>query len=122
MICTITARFVKVFAKAIHCLAKIGDELYVEALPKGLSLRTVNSARSAYACSLFLPAFFHIYDLDAESVSSTQDYQQKCKIAMKVIAKELNLGTFRWCRYEISQCWYSAMELKFQHLKICMHD
>jgi hypothetical protein len=28
---------VKVFAKAIHCLAKIGDELYVEALPKGVS-------------------------------------------------------------------------------------
>ena len=30
------SRFCLVFAKAIHCLSRIGDELYLEALPQGV--------------------------------------------------------------------------------------
>ena len=29
------------FGKTLHCLAKIGDELYVDALPNGVSLHGV---------------------------------------------------------------------------------
>ena len=36
---------VKVFGKAIHCLAKIGDEVYLESEGEGLTLRTVNISR-----------------------------------------------------------------------------
>ena len=36
---------VKLIGKAIHCLAKIGDEVYMEPSKDSLALRTVNSSR-----------------------------------------------------------------------------
>lgn len=44
-----------------------------------LSLRTVNSSRSAYACFLFAPLFFQQY----QEASPGQDLL-RCKILMKV--------------------------------------
>lgn len=44
-----------------------------------LSLRTVNSSRSAYACFLFAPLFFQQY----QAASPGQDLL-RCKILMKV--------------------------------------
>lgn len=46
-----------------------------------LSLRTVNSSRSAYACFLFAPLFFQQY----QEASPGQDLL-RCKILMKVRA------------------------------------
>lgn len=69
----------KVLGKAVHSLSRIGDELYLEPLKGGLSLRTVNSSRSAYACFLFAPLFFQQY----QAASPGQD-PQRCKILMKV--------------------------------------
>ena len=40
---------VKLLGKAIHCLAKIGDEVYLEPTRDSLALRTVNSSRY-YCC------------------------------------------------------------------------
>jgi len=76
---------VKLFAKAIHCLSRIGDELYLEALSQGLALRTVNSSRSAYACFLFNESFFISYDDGSNDLSqdSPEEDLLKCKIAMK---------------------------------------
>ena len=37
---------VKTTGKVIHCLAKIGDEVYLEPSPDGLTLRSVNLSRS----------------------------------------------------------------------------
>lgn len=76
----------KLFAKAIHCLSKIGCELYLEALSEGLALRTVSSSRSAYACFLFNESFFISYD-DGSSDQPADSQEEdlfKCKIAMKV--------------------------------------
>lgn len=75
----------KLFAKAIHCLSRIGDELYLEALSQGLALRTVNSSRSAYACFLFNESFFISYDDGSNDLSqdSPEEDLLKCKIAMK---------------------------------------
>ena len=36
---------VKTTGKAIHCLAKIGDEIYLEPSMDGLTLRSVNLSR-----------------------------------------------------------------------------
>ena len=36
---------VKVFGKAIHCLAKIGDEVFLEQEEDSLMLRTVNISK-----------------------------------------------------------------------------
>nr|XP_020022710.1 cell cycle checkpoint control protein RAD9A isoform X2 [Castor canadensis] len=67
-----------VLGKAVHSLSRIGDELYLEPLEDGLSLRTVNSSRSAYACFLFAPLFFQQYQV----ASPGQDLL-RCKILMK---------------------------------------
>lgn len=61
MKCLVTGGNVKVLGKAVHSLSRIGEELYLEPLEDGLSLRTVNSSRSAYACFLFAPLFFQLY-------------------------------------------------------------
>ncbi|XP_057635294.1 cell cycle checkpoint control protein RAD9A isoform X2 [Chionomys nivalis] len=78
MRCLITGGNVKVLGKAVHSLSRIGDELYLEPLKDGLSLRTVNSSRSAYACFLFAPLFFQQY----QAASPGQDLL-RCKILMK---------------------------------------
>ncbi|XP_005351717.1 cell cycle checkpoint control protein RAD9A [Microtus ochrogaster] len=78
MKCLITGGNVKVLGKAVHSLSRIGDELYLEPLKGGLSLRTVNSSRSAYACFLFAPLFFQQY----QAASPGQDLL-RCKILMK---------------------------------------
>jgi len=48
--------------KAIHSLAKIGDEVYLEPGGDGLALRAVNSSRSAYATFNFANSFFSSVD------------------------------------------------------------
>ncbi|XP_059105119.1 cell cycle checkpoint control protein RAD9A [Peromyscus eremicus] len=78
MKCLIAGSNVKVLGKAVHSLSRIGDELYLEPLKDGLSLRTVNSSRSAYACFLFAPLFFQQY----QAASPGQDLL-RCKILMK---------------------------------------
>ncbi|EDO35859.1 predicted protein [Nematostella vectensis] len=81
----IPGRAVKSFAKAVHCLSKIGEELYLEALPDGIAIRTVNQSRSAYACFMFHSCFFLSYDDGRDELpdSSQVDDMVKCKIAMK---------------------------------------
>ncbi|XP_054648270.1 cell cycle checkpoint control protein RAD9A [Dunckerocampus dactyliophorus] len=78
MDCVVTGGNVKVFAKAIHSLSRIGDELYVEPQENGFALRSVNSSRSAYACFLFAPLFFSRYTIPSGNVF-------RCKMAIKSV-------------------------------------
>ncbi|KAM9850158.1 cell cycle checkpoint control protein RAD9A [Aulostomus maculatus] len=99
MDCTVTGWNVKVLAKAIHSLSRVGDELYVEPQDDGLSLRSVNSSRSAYACFLFAPLFFTRYAIPSghtfrckmliksvqavfRSLASLEKTVEKCHIAL----------------------------------------
>ncbi|XP_029296563.1 cell cycle checkpoint control protein RAD9B isoform X2 [Cottoperca gobio] len=50
---------------------------------RGLALRSVNSARSAYACFLFSPLFFQHYSLD--SVSEQDSETIRCQLLIKSI-------------------------------------
>lgn len=69
-------------AKAIHMLAKIGDEMYVNPQQEFISFRTVNMAKSAYSDVTFHKNFFSYYTLgDLE-----EEEAQKCKISMRVIS------------------------------------
>ncbi|XP_032367573.1 cell cycle checkpoint control protein RAD9B isoform X2 [Etheostoma spectabile] len=83
MNCVLEGSGVKAFGKAIHALSRIGDELWLDPMVRGLALRSVNSAHSAYACFLFSPLFFQHYSLGSASEQSSESI--KCKLAMKSI-------------------------------------
>lgn len=79
MKCVIAGANVKILAKAIHALSKIGDEMYIEPHENTLSFRTVNMANSAYADFTFLQSYFSYYaygDLQENDAL-------KCKISMR---------------------------------------
>ncbi|KAM6308854.1 cell cycle checkpoint control protein RAD9A [Aegotheles albertisi] len=85
MKCVITGGNVKVLGRAVHALSRTGDELCLEPSESGLSLRTVNSSRSAFASFLFAPLFFQRYD-----AGGPQPELCRCKVLMKSF-----LGVFR---------------------------
>ena len=74
---------VSVFGRAVHALARIGDELYVDPERDSVSLRTVNSSRSAYASVAFQSAFFSQYQ-PGGTATGAQEEPVKCKVALKV--------------------------------------
>ncbi|XP_057369553.1 cell cycle checkpoint control protein RAD9A-like isoform X2 [Daphnia carinata] len=88
MKCLLDATSVKVLARAIHCLAKIGDELHIEPTENGLTLKTVNASKSAYSAFNFhLPFFLDFYHISENTVQadSDEDTVIKCKLPMKSI-------------------------------------
>lgn len=84
MKCVIPGVNIKVFGRAIHSLAKIGDELYIEPHSTGVSFRTVNSSRSAFASFHFDSRFFsHFDDGLGSQQPDAEDETVKCKVSMK---------------------------------------
>ena len=91
---------VSVFVRALHALARIGDDLYLDSQVDGLALRTTNVSRSAFASFLFDPNFFVEYndkeeeeqqnDKD-EDASNASPVVAKCKITMKVQKRRILL-------------------------------
>ncbi|KAG7209320.1 hypothetical protein KM043_015431 [Ampulex compressa] len=79
MKCVVPGANVKILARAIHALAKVGDELYVQPQENALSFRTVNMANSAYADFTFFENYFSYYILG----NLQQDDILKCKISMR---------------------------------------
>ncbi|XP_062856278.1 cell cycle checkpoint control protein RAD9A [Trichomycterus rosablanca] len=108
MDCVATGGNVKVLAKAIHSLSRIGEELYLEPTEDGLTLRTVNSSRSAFACFLLSPLFFQKYQTPPDqtfrckmpvksiqavfrSLSSLERSVEKCRIEMNMEKSRLRI-------------------------------
>lgn len=91
MNCVVEGNCVKAFGKAVHALARLGDELWLDPMAKGLALRSVNSAHSAYACFLFSPLFFHRYNLASASEKSSETI--KCKLLMKSVLPLFRLSS-----------------------------
>ncbi|XP_074740742.1 cell cycle checkpoint control protein RAD9A isoform X1 [Strix uralensis] len=87
MKCIVAGGNVKVLGRAVHSLSRIGDELYLEPTDSGLSLRTVNSSRSAFASFLFAPLFFQLYEVGGPPPDRELF---RCKVLMKSF-----LGVFR---------------------------
>ncbi|KAK3535991.1 hypothetical protein QTP70_023740 [Hemibagrus guttatus] len=108
MDCVATGGNVKVLAKAIHSLSRIGEELYLEPTEDGLTLRAVNSSRSAFACFLMSPLFFQRFQYPPDqafrckmpiksiqtvfrSLSSLERSVEKCRIEMNTEKSRLRI-------------------------------
>uniref|UniRef100_A0A3B4DFJ8 Cell cycle checkpoint control protein RAD9A n=1 Tax=Pygocentrus nattereri TaxID=42514 RepID=A0A3B4DFJ8_PYGNA len=72
-----------VFGRAVHALSRIGDEIWLEPLQKGLAVRSVNTAHSAYACFLFSPLFFKHYTSNLDELEENKVV--KCKVSLKSV-------------------------------------
>jgi hypothetical protein len=67
----------RAFTKVLRFLARIGNELYFEAVNNRLILRTVNSSKTCYSSVIFLEDFFITY------VEGAEDDDNNCRIAMR---------------------------------------
>lgn len=71
----------------MHSFARIGSDLFIEAQPHGLSIRTVNRTKSAFAMILFHRDFFTSYDMSVDNnhaaTDDVDDFANKCKISAK---------------------------------------
>ncbi|KAF7695205.1 cell cycle checkpoint control protein RAD9B isoform X1 [Silurus meridionalis] len=83
MKCVIERNGVKVFGKAVHALSRVGEEIWLDPLEKGLAVRTVNKAHSAYACFLFSPMFFQHYTSMSDQLQDNK--YAKCKVSLKSV-------------------------------------
>lgn len=66
----IPAANVRVFARALHTLSKIGEVLIVETAPDRLLIRALSPAQSSYAQISFAPSFFTHYSVSPLAASA----------------------------------------------------
>ncbi|KAB1202198.1 Cell cycle checkpoint control protein RAD9A [Morella rubra] len=71
----------KTFARSITCLARVGNELVIQASPSQLAFHTLNSSRSAYQSITFKPDLFDTYTVSSNQV--------KCSVLLKDICAVL---------------------------------
>ncbi|KAG0254305.1 Cell cycle checkpoint control protein rad9b [Mortierella polycephala] len=79
---------IKGFQSVLLCLAKIGDDVVLEARPDGLVLSTINITRSAYASFSFSCSFFETFQLDLDGEAIRHD-QKGPYLRCSVLAKAL---------------------------------
>uniref|UniRef100_A0A1B6CP83 Cell cycle checkpoint control protein n=2 Tax=Clastoptera arizonana TaxID=38151 RepID=A0A1B6CP83_9HEMI len=101
MKCVIPSLNVKILARAVHSLSKIGDDLFVEPSSKYFALRTVNMAQSAYAIFTFFDCFFSSYNFDG--TGEIDENSLTCKISMKACISVFKTPTcmdkqVEWCQ------------------------
>ncbi|KAJ9180259.1 hypothetical protein P3X46_008527 [Hevea brasiliensis] len=78
---SLSGNALKTFARSITCLARVGNELAIQASPSQLILHTINSSRSAYQSITFKSGFFDMY-----TISGTQ---VQCSLLLKAICSVL---------------------------------
>ncbi|KAK4796813.1 hypothetical protein SAY86_029139 [Trapa natans] len=78
---TVSGNSLKTFARAIICLARIGNDLVVQASPSKLDFHTLNSSRSAYKVITFSPDFFDVYTVNGAQI--------KCSVLLKAVCSVL---------------------------------
>ena len=92
MKCSISLINLKLFCKSLHCLAKIGDDLYLTPMGTGgtggsggLTIKSFNQAKSAFIYATFKPQFFltFICDLDSSSNSNWHKDFGPNKVSLK---------------------------------------
>ncbi|XP_055639452.1 cell cycle checkpoint protein hpr-9 [Toxorhynchites rutilus septentrionalis] len=74
---------VRILARTIHFFSRIGNELYLEALPTGLSLKVINSASTAFVVANISKKYFMHFNQGADE----QFEQNNCKVSIKPLLK-----------------------------------
>lgn len=80
----LNTHILSVFSKAIHALAKVGDDMYIEARKEKLTLITLNLRKTICVRYHLLDSFFSSYELN-EGELNEQCEAITCKIHMKTL-------------------------------------
>eukprot|EP01118_Nematostelium_gracile_P017754 TRINITY_DN768_c0_g2_i1.p1 TRINITY_DN768_c0_g2~~TRINITY_DN768_c0_g2_i1.p1 ORF type:complete len:408 (+),score=104.75 TRINITY_DN768_c0_g2_i1:103-1326(+) len=76
MQCVVPFRYIKLLAKSIQCMAKVGEDLYIEASAQRIAFRTLNASRSAFLAFYLDERFFESYTLQ-------DGMEKKCQVKLK---------------------------------------
>ncbi|KAJ4719439.1 cell cycle checkpoint control protein RAD9A [Melia azedarach] len=82
---TVSRNALKTFARSITSLARVGNELVIQASSSQLVFHTLNSSRSAYQSITFKPDFFDVYTISGAQV--------KCSVLLKAVCAVLRTPT-----------------------------
>ncbi|EOY11492.1 hypothetical protein QUC31_009462 [Theobroma cacao] len=78
---SLSGNALRTFSRSITCLARVGNELVIQASPSQLALHTLNSSRSAYQSITFKPNFFDVYGISGTQV--------QCSVLLKAVCSVL---------------------------------
>lgn len=80
MECELSGNQIKSLNRAVNCLYRIGSELLIEVLPDKLSLRTLNSAWSAFLSVTFKGHFFDAYRVHTPNAACSVLLKSVCTV------------------------------------------
>ncbi|XWS64521.1 hypothetical protein CRYUN_Cryun05aG0011000 [Craigia yunnanensis] len=83
---SLSGNALKTFGRSITCLARVGNELVIQASPSQLALHTLNSSRSAYQSITFKPNFFDVYKICGTQVQCSVLLKAVCSVLRTPIA------------------------------------
>ncbi|XVE89647.1 hypothetical protein DITRI_Ditri20bG0012600 [Diplodiscus trichospermus] len=83
---SLSGNALKTFGRSITCLARVGNELVIQASPSQLALHTLNSSRSAYQSITFKPNFFDVYRISGTQVQCSVLLKAVCSVLRTPIA------------------------------------
>lgn len=76
---------VRMLARVVQCVAKIGDEVTFRASPDGLHIRTLNASRSACAEFSVHSSFFSTFKCSNPSTSHGRDAQHEVRVFARAL-------------------------------------
>nr|CAD7263924.1 unnamed protein product [Timema shepardi] len=95
MWCIVSGNSVKVLARAMQCLTRMGkDYIYIEPGKETFCMRTINSSHSAYGLFTFSRYFFLEYCIETDNRPEFDSKLLHCRISVKAvqaIVRSLNL-------------------------------
>ncbi|CAN7051723.1 unnamed protein product [Brassica oleracea var. botrytis] len=83
---SISGNALKTFARSIICLARVGNELVVQASPTQLGLHTLNASRSAYQSITFESSFFDAYAVQGPQAHFSVLLKAVCSVLRTPVA------------------------------------
>ncbi|MCL7043731.1 hypothetical protein MKW94_020775 [Papaver nudicaule] len=83
---SLSGNSLKTFTRSITCLARVGNELSIQASPSQLAFHTLNTSRSAYQSITFKPDFFDVYTISEPQVQCSVLLKAVCSVLRTPIA------------------------------------